>query len=430
MPDDRLFTFTEISLAAARRKARLEDADGEGRITFRDKEAKGLTLRLNVRTGGAAYYLVAKIAGRTVRQKLHDTEDGTLAEARLKVHRLRYERGATSTLAPRKAEPEEQATEAPPPLVGDTVTALLAAHAAGKWLPRNRTKVPCPRTMENYEDLRRAQLEQHEKLTLAEYAERFPDLFEALKKSVPYQANRLLQLVRNLYAYAAAVEVWSGPNPAIGSGAKLLTRAPEHHRTRTLSDAEWRRLDAAMKAEGNRVWRDAFTASILSLQRMGAVCRMRWNDLHLTGKAAQWIIPREYMKGRVAAHRVPLSKLPELLAILKERRKIVPKPCEWVFPAVEGDGGSLRNYDKAWKRILERAKLYSEDKEKRPRPHDLRRTGGRRMTSAGVPNQTITKALGNSASSAGMVAKVYAHVADEAVDDAFAATAKRRRSRR
>ena len=136
------------------------------------------------------------------------------------------------------------------------------------------------------------------------------------------------------------------------------------------------------------------------------------------------------MKGRRSGHVVPLAGLPDALDILRERRKAVPKSCPWVFPAAEGDGGSARNYDKAWKRILTRAKLWNKDREQRPRPHDLRRTGGERMTSAGVPVQTVTRALGDAPSSVSMVARTYAQVADEALRDAFAATAKRSPRRR
>lgn len=135
------------------------------------------------------------------------------------------------------------------------------------------------------------------------------------------------------------------------------------------------------------------------------------------------------MKGRRGGHVVPLAALPDALDILKARRKTVPKSCPWVFPADEGDG-PVMTYKTAWKRILERAKLWSEDREQRPRPHDLRRTGGARMTLAGVPLQTVTRALGDAPSSVSMVARTYAQVADEALRDAFAATAKRSPRRR
>ena len=422
------FQFTEARLAAARRSARPDDADAQGRLSWRDESCRGLTLRLNLNSGTAAFYYVGKVNGRTVRRALGDADVVTLQEAREAVNRLRYDRTVAAVLTPRPAEQDDAEPVDDSPLVGTVADALLDAHAAGRWLPGNRTRVPTDRTMKFYRDLRTAQLTDHEGLTLRALADRLPIIYAALQATAPIQANRLLQLLRNLYAYAAAAGLWSGPNPAIGDGASRLTRTPEQARTRTLTDAEWRRLDAAMKAD-SPLWRDLFATSLWTLQRMGAVCSMRWDDLTLTGNDAAWKIPARMMKGRRGGHIVPLADIPAALDILKARRKTVPKSCPWVFPAVEGDGGPARNYDKAWKRILERAKLWSEDRDRRPRPHDLRRTGGARMTSAGVPLQTVTRALGDAPSSVSMVARTYAQVADEALKDAFAATSKRQRRR-
>jgi len=186
------------------------------------------------------------------------------------------------------------------------------------------------------------------------------------------------------------------------------------------------RLDAALDAD-LPLWRDLFRLSLSSLMRMGACCRARWDDITLTGADACWRIPAEDMKGRKGGHTVPLADILEALSLLRARRAAVPRGCPWVFPAAEGDGGHARNYDKAWKRILERAKLWTKDRARRPRPHDLRRSGGSRMVEAGVPLNTVTAALGNAASSTPMVAKVYAIVPDSAVRDAFKAVSRRGR---
>lgn len=424
----RSFPFTEARVAAARRAARPEDADAQGRRSWRDDGCRGLTLVVNLNSGTAAFYYQGKANGQTTRRALGDVDVVTLQEAREAVNRLRFDRTVAAVLTPRPAEQDDAEPADDSPLVSVVADALLDAHAAGRWLPGNRSRTPTDRTMKFYRDLRAAQLKDHEGLTLRALADRLPGIYAALQATAPIQANRLLQLLRNLYAYAAAAGLWSGPNPAIGDGASRLTRTPEQARTRTLTDAEWKRLDAAMKAD-SPLWADLFTVSLLTLQRMGAVCSMRWDDLTLTGADAAWRIPARMMKGRRGGHIVPLTGIPAALDILKARRKTVPKSCPWVFPAAEGDDGPARNYDKAWKRILERAKLWSKDKDRRPCPHDLRRTGGERMTSAGVPLQTVTRALGNAPSSVSMVARTYAQVADEALRDAFAATSKRRRRR-
>jgi len=47
-PPGKAFPFTEARLAAARRSARPDDADAQGRLSWRDAACTGLTLRLNV----------------------------------------------------------------------------------------------------------------------------------------------------------------------------------------------------------------------------------------------------------------------------------------------------------------------------------------------------------------------------------------------
>jgi integrase len=429
------FPFTEARVEAARR-AVLEgavEADRSGRRAWRDADCRGLSLIVNEKTGTSVYYFVGKANGQTTRRALGDTATVRLAEARQAIGRLRFDRSLTSVLVGRPAD-EEDAEPAPP--LKATMEALLEAHAAGTWLPGRRSKRPSARTMKFYRDLRSAAMtdqktdEDLELLTLEEFAARLPAIHAALAARAPIQANRALQLWRNLFAYATAAGAWRGPNPATASdGASRLTKAAEKPRQRVLTDAEWRRLDRAMMEETDPLWRHLFTFSIHTLQRMGAVCRCRWADLVLTGPEAAWSIPADDMKGRRSGHTIPLAGIPAALELLRARRKVVPKSCPWVFPG--RDGEPVRNYDKAWDRIIRRAKLWHEDPDRRPRPHDLRRTGGSRMVSAGVPLNVVTRALGDAPSSVGMVARTYAIVADEALREAFAATAKRRpRARR
>jgi integrase len=87
-------------------------------------------------------------------------------------------------------------------------------------------------------------------------------------------------------------------------------------------------------------------------------------------------------------------------------------------------------YRVAWERIIRRARLWSDDRSRRPRPHDLRRSGGSRMVEAGVPLVTVVAALGNAPGSTSMVAKTYAVVTSEAVKDAFRAASRRGARRR
>jgi integrase len=429
------FAFTEARLEQAR-KAVLDgtvDTDASGRRSWLDVDCPGLRLTVNGGTGSSVFYFQGKVNGQTVRRALGDTDAVRLVEAREAVRRLRYDRTVTGALAPRPTEADAEPTDQTPVVKG-VIDAYLEAHEAGRWLPGSRSRKPTDRTMKNYRDLRRATmtdkktLEDFERLTLQAFADHLPAIHAALVKRAPIQANRFIQLVRNVFAYAADSGLWSKQNPVIGTGkGDRLPRTAEESRQRVLTDAEWKRLDAAMKAD-DPLWRDLFTWSLLTLQRMGACCRARWDDIVMTGDAAAWKIPAEDMKGRRSGHVVPLADIPAAVELLKARRKMVPKSCPWVFPGADME--PARNYDKAWKKILTRAKLWTEDRERRIRPHDLRRTGGSRMVTAGVPLNVVTRALGDAPSSVSMVAKTYAVVVDDALRDAFAATSGRRRKRR
>jgi len=432
------FPFTEARLEAARKAVRdgTVDADASGRRSWLDADCPGLKIMVNAGTGSSVFYFQGKVDGKTVRRALGDTDAVRLVEARDAVRRLRYDRTVTGALVPRPAEPA--ADDEP----GDTTPAvkavmddMLAAHAAGRWLPGSRSKTPTDRTMKNYRDIRKAVMidkatgEDFERLTLQGFADRLPAIYAALQARAPIQANRALQLWRNLFTYAADAGLWSGVNPAIGEGRTgRLTRTVEQPRQRVLTDAEAKRLDAALAAD-TPLWRDLFTFSLVTLQRMGACRRARWDDITMTGKDAAWRIPAEDMKGRKGGHTVPLADIPEALALLRARRAAVPAGCPWVFPAAEGDG-PVTCYRVAWKRVISRAGLWTEDRARRPRPHDLRRSGGSRMVEAGVPLVTVTQALGNAPGSTAMVARTYAVVTEAAVKEAFRAVSRRGSRRR
>jgi integrase len=430
------FAFTEARLEAAT-KAVLSgavDADTSGRRSWLDDDCPGLRLTVNARSGSSIYYFQGKVNGQTVRRALGDTDAVRLAEAREAVRRLRYDRTVAGSLAPRPAEADENEGGDQTPVMKPVLDDCLDAHEAGRWLPGSRSRKPTDRTMRFYRDLRRATMtdpktgEDFEGLTLQAFADRLPAIHAALVKRAPIQGNRFTQLVRNVFAYATDSGLWAKPNPAIGTGkGDRLARTAEESRQRVLTDAEWKRLDAAMMTD-DPLWRHLFAFSLLTLQRMGAVCRARWDDIVMTGNTAAWTIPAADMKGRRSGHAVPLADIPAAMELLRARRKMVPKSCPWVFPGPDLE--PARNYDKAWKRILTRAKLWSEDRDRRPRPHDLRRTGGSRMVSAGVPLNVVTRALGDAPSSVAMVAKVYAVVVDDALRDAFAASSRRGRQKR
>jgi integrase len=416
----KAFPFTEARIDKARQAVAdgKVDVDAQGRASWRDSSTTGLHLRVG-KGGSAIFSCLSKVDGKTTRYAVGDADVVSLAEAREAVGRLRYDKTAAAALAPRAAEAPVSDPKDAGPKVGAVVVDLLEAHGAGRWLPGSRSKTPTDRTMKFYADLRRATLTRYEPMSLVAFAAVLPEAYAALTARAPYQANRFLQLVRNLYGYASDVGSWAGANPAtITDKARRLTRSPEEVRTRFLSDDEFARLVKSMQEEP-APWAGLFMASAFTAQRMAACCRMRWDDVALTSEPA-WRVPTEDMKGRKGGHTVTLN--PAMVSLLKARRKLVAQDEELVFPSPQGGIIPNDSYKNAWSRIIKRAKLWHADKARRPRPHDLRRTAGARMTAAGVPLSTVTKALGNAASSAAMVARTYAQVSDEALKDAFSKT--------
>ena len=424
------FTESRVEQACRLVAEGVIETDNAGRRSWRDEDCRGLVL--TVGQAGGQFYFVAWQGGRTIRKALGTVDAVRLVEARATVGRLRFDKSVAGVVAPRAVKAASAAAAAAlardtSPVFGDVAAACLNAHQAGHWLPGGRSRKPTDRTMQNYRDLFRATCQRSQEplcvMTLKKFAAAMPASYTAIQARAPVQANRFLQLVRNVYAYAIDAGTWTQPNPAIGSGITRLTRVSELPRTRFLSDSEAAKLDAALAADAP-LYQHLFSISLLTAQRMGACARMRWEDVQLTG-APCWRIPAVDMKGRRGGHVVPL--VPQAVAILRARRKIVNDSSRWVFPSV--NGLPLPAWSKPWLRIIRRAGLWHEDADRRPRPHDLRRTAGARMTAAGVPLSVVCKALGDQPSSVSMVARVYAMVSDEALNDAFSAMSKPRRSR-
>jgi hypothetical protein len=217
------FPFTEARLEQARKAVMdgaVDDTDSSGRRSWLDADCPGLRFTVNKATGSANFYFQGKVNGQTVRRALGDTDAVRLVEARETVRRLRYDRTVPGALAPRQRDADEPADQTP--LVKVVMDDMLAAHAAGRWLPGTRSKVPTDRTMLNYANLRRAVMrdkvrrkkpgtedyrlvdgEDFEALTLAAFADRLGDIYGKLQARAPIQANRALQLWRNLFAFAA-----------------------------------------------------------------------------------------------------------------------------------------------------------------------------------------------------------------------------------
>jgi integrase len=183
-------------------------------------------------------------------------------------------------------------------------------------------------------------------------------LVDRIHDRAPVQANRTLATIKVLFNEGLSREFPSLEyNPA-----HRVKLSDEAGRDRYLDRKEIKAVWHALDHEAP-VWRVLYRLAMLTGQRMGNLCAMRWSDIN---GADVWRIPAAQFKGK-REHWVPLS--PEALAVLEEMRTLTGG-MDHVFPGRTGAKlPHVTNYNNALVRIRDRTK-------KIPawNPHDLRTT--------------------------------------------------------
>ncbi|MBE7559187.1 tyrosine-type recombinase/integrase [bacterium] len=203
------------------------------------------------------------------------------------------------------------------------------------------------------------------------------------RRPAPIAANRLLAYVRALYSWAVKSDLLDA-SPAAGIGPI----APERPKTRVLAPAEIRRLWMHLESTDNPVSR-ALRLILLTAQRPGEVCGMKWAELDL--EARSWTIPAGRSKTH-QEHRVPLS--PAAVAVINA----CPRDGEYLHPGRWGRTpclapGALSHALARWRKPrLVKTRIEGEWREVGIVPPlgravhpDLRRTAATIMAEAGNP---------------------------------------------
>lgn len=192
-------------------------------------------------------------------------------------------------------------------------------------------------------------------------------------------ANRALQFLRRLFNFARFK-----PNPVSGE----VSFFSETSRERFLQPSETTQFFKSLDeygVESNRIYgktiRDFIYMSLWSGARSGNVKSMRWADVDM--EQGLWKIPSDQSKSKKP---MTIHLCTEAVDILTRR---ATSKSEWVFPARTGDG-HLIDAKKGWEQICVNANI--EDFHL----HDLRRTLGSWMVSAGASLPAIGKQLGHS----------------------------------
>ena len=215
-------------------------------------------------------------------------------------------------------------------------------------------------------------------------------------RNTPYQANRILEVVRKMFNLA---EAWGlrkdGSNPC-----RHVQKYKEKKRERFLTDDEFHKLGQVLneiEAEGPENLSAVTAIRLLMLTgcRLNEVQTLRWEDVDL--EAAELRL----RDGKTGARMVPLSAT--AVSVLSA----LPRPDDnpWVIVGKK-PGAHLTDLQHPWRRIRARAGL--ED----VRIHDLRHSFASRALALGESLPMIGKLLGHTQV---QTTARYAHLANESV---------------
>ncbi|MNX22202.1 Prophage CP4-57 integrase [compost metagenome] len=252
-----------------------------------------------------------------------------------------------------------------------------------KWFTQGGAKdVLRPATLRGYQQsfdkLVEAKLSTRKasEVTKADIRDLFDTLTKAGKKTT---ANRMLSLISSMYNAADAKDYFKGVNPAAG-----IKKNRETAREVRLYDEQIPVILKAIDSLTSDTMRDFFLLALLTGQRRGTVCAMRWDNLRLEERL--WFIPDAVTKNK-EPHRVTL---PDLAVNILERRKESAGGSPFVFPS-RSKSGHMVEPKKAWADVLKDAGF---DKGSL-RIHDLRHTIVTYMVEAVGNLPAVAKAIGH-----------------------------------
>jgi integrase len=325
-----------------------------------DAELSGFGLRI-YESGRKTFVLSYRSEGRKHIMQLGPFGVLSLDEARDKARRSLVEvLDGKNPIEKRKAEAQGET-------VGDLCKVFITQHAEAKLRPR---------TIGEY----RRQIETHvlpiwktRKVVSIKRAD-IAALHSKIGERAPTQANRTLAMLSKMFSFAKVkgfVEDTSY-NPAQG-----VERFKEKKRDRWVRPAEIPNLFEAVAAEANIYAKAAIWLFLLTGARRTELLTSKWEDVDWDRKELR--LP-ETKAGR--SHHIPLSSA--AIVMLESIPRLSGNP--YILPG-KNQGGHLVNIDKPWRRIRKAAGVDD------VRIHDLRRTVGSWLATAGESLHLIGKVL-------------------------------------
>ncbi len=299
---------------------------------FWDELTPGLCLRVSGASGRKTWLVRYRANGKHRRQKLGTYPGTSLASARSEARAIiaRAQGGEDPAL-------EKEIARSADSTFGAMAREVLDAKAA----------TTRPRTQRERERILKTELiPVWGKRPAGGIARReVVQLVERVAARAPVVGNRTLAIVRLLYNEALKREF---PGVEFNPAHMVEPPAEESGRDRYLERDEIKAVWNATAPE-LPVTRAIFRFTLLTAQRVGSVCALRWADID---DADVWHIPAEAFKGK-RPQLVPLSA--EALAVLEDVRGIDPA---YAFPGrADGKRPHVVTTYPALKRIRKRTKL-------------------------------------------------------------------------
>lgn len=341
-------------------KKRIEalPAPSRARVYFYDDKLPGLACCVTP-AGNKTFYLCRRVNGRYARAKLGRFPEVTVEQARKLAQRL------NGAVADGRDPVAERRVAREQPTFGDLAEAWLdhAKEHKRTWREDERLLDKFFKTWTG------RQLNAISDTDVANLVRR------VAKRSGPYQANRVLSLVRAMFNKCSKRVGYRGDNPTSG-----VERYREEQRDRFLRPDELPRFFTAVEQEPDPLLRDFFKVLLYTGARRGNVQSMAWQDIDLDARV--WRIPQTKSGDPVV---LPLDDA--AVKILRARHDARDRR-PYVF-ASYGRTGHLKEPKAAWRALLKRAKITD------LRMHDLRRTLGSYQAINGASLPIIGKSLGH-----------------------------------
>ena len=354
---------------------------GDKEAVYWDRDLPGFGVRVYP-NGTKVYIVQTRVDGKS--KRITVDRHGVISpdQARRKAAQMITRIKAGEDPKPETAKP------APAPTVAELAERYLVEHVEVRCKPR--TVESCRWLVKKFvnPDLGKMTIDAVDREHIAALHHKHRD--------TPYQANRILEVVRKMFNLA---EAWGlrkdSPNPC-----RFVQKYKEKKRERFLTDEEFHRLGQVLneiEADGSETLAAVTAIRLLMLTgcRLGEIQTLRWEDVNL--EAAE-IRLRD---GKTGARMVPLSGAAVSVLSALPRREDNP----WVIVGRK-PGAHLTDLQHPWRRIRARAGLDD------VRIHDLRHSFASRALALGESLPMIGKLLGHTQV---QTTARYAHLANESV---------------